>query len=84
MLRNATLALVLTFAAPATALACGMYIPPEKERLLAEVLDEIDAQGTAPAVTEVVAVPVEPVLTEVPEPVTAPSETHRAAVEPHT
>jgi hypothetical protein len=37
------LALVLFAAlAPTSALACGMYVPPERERLLAEIFDEID------------------------------------------
>lgn len=36
-------------ASPGSAWACGMYIPPEKERLLTDLFEEIDA---APAVVE--------------------------------
>ena len=44
MLRQIAFALALSFAAaPASALACGMYVPPEKEKLLAEIFDDIDA-----------------------------------------
>lgn len=44
MLRQIAFALALSFAAaPASALACGMYVPPEKERLLAEIFEDIDA-----------------------------------------
>lgn len=30
-------------ALPPSAFACGMYIPPEKERMLTEIMDDIDA-----------------------------------------
>lgn len=35
-------------ALPTSAFACGMYIPPEKERMLTEIMDDIDAPTAVP------------------------------------
>ena len=42
--------------APASAFACGMYIPPEHEELLTTLFDEIDQAATLPVVDEAMAV----------------------------
>jgi hypothetical protein len=34
---------LLVIALPSSAFACGMYIPPEKEKMLTELMDDIDA-----------------------------------------
>lgn len=48
MLRRLILATVgLMAVMPSGALACGMYVPGEKAKLLAEVLEEIDQQAVS-------------------------------------
>jgi len=48
MLRRLILATVgLMAVMPSSALACGMYVPGEKAKLLAEVLEEIDQQAVS-------------------------------------
>jgi hypothetical protein len=41
-MRFATLLAVAVSLLPTSALACGMYVPPEHEELLTELFDEID------------------------------------------
>ncbi len=45
MLRRLLLGGSLVAMVPGSAFACGMYMPPERTKLLAEVLDEIDQQS---------------------------------------
>jgi hypothetical protein len=48
MLRHTVIAFVFSML-PASALACGMYIPPENDKLLAEILEEIDSSANKEA-----------------------------------
>lgn len=51
MSRAYVFALALAVVAPSQAFACGMYIPEEDEKMLAQVFEEIDAVAPAPVVT---------------------------------
>jgi hypothetical protein len=48
MLRHTVIAFVFSML-PASALACGMYIPPENDKLLADILEEIDSSANKEA-----------------------------------
>ncbi len=52
MLRQTAIALVFSML-PASALACGMYLPPENDKLLAEILEEIDQTANQDALAAV-------------------------------